>query len=150
LCPVSAYIAWISLAGLADGPVFRAIDRCGHVSADALHINSLIPLLRSLFEDGGVARVQLYCGHSLPRGFGNWTTVNGWDFKTLMESVGWKNVRSAMRYVEGATRSLDSASSAHCVPPCSPLRTSDLAPMAEFFTPFLYRERYRSCCSEAW
>jgi len=55
LCPVSAYIAWILLAGLADGPVFRAIDHCGHVSADALHINSLIPLLRSLFEDDGVA-----------------------------------------------------------------------------------------------
>jgi hypothetical protein len=39
----------IELAGLQAGPVFRAIDRWGHVSQDGLHADSLIPLLRSLF-----------------------------------------------------------------------------------------------------
>lgn len=36
------------------------------------------------------------------RGFANWATSNGWDLKTLMEYVGWRNVQSAMRYVEAA------------------------------------------------
>lgn len=27
LCPVDAYLAWVKLAGLSDGPVFRGVDR---------------------------------------------------------------------------------------------------------------------------
>lgn len=33
LCPVTAYLDWISVAQLDTGPVFRSIDRWGHVSA---------------------------------------------------------------------------------------------------------------------
>ena len=32
----------------------------------------------------------------------NWATANGWDLKTLMAYVGWKNVQSAMRYVDAS------------------------------------------------
>ena len=31
LCPVEAYLAWIGVAHLVDGPVFRGIDRWGRV-----------------------------------------------------------------------------------------------------------------------
>ena len=102
LCPVSAYLDWIELAGLQAGSVFRAIDRWGHVSQDGLHADSLIPLLRSLFQKAGVESPTQYSAHSLRRGFANWATANGWDLKTLMEYVGWKNVQSAIRYVDSA------------------------------------------------
>lgn len=102
LCPVEAYVNWITAAQLRDGPVFRAIDRWGHVSESGLHTDSLAPLLRSMLSEAGVASASLYSGHSLRRGFANWATANGWDLKTLMEYVGWKNVQSAMRYVEAA------------------------------------------------
>jgi site-specific recombinase XerD len=102
LCPVDAYLAWISLANLHAGPVFRAIDRWGHVGANGLHINSLVPLLRALFGAAGIPYADQYSSHSLRRGFANWATSNGWDLKTLMEYVGWKDVHSAMRYVDGA------------------------------------------------
>ncbi|NHZ66580.1 MULTISPECIES: site-specific integrase [Massilia] len=102
LCPVSAYIEWVSLAGLTEGAVFRGIDRWGHVRSGGLHINSLVPLLRSLFSDAGIAVAEQYSGHSLRRGFAQWATSNGWDIKMLMQYVGWKNVQSALRYVEGA------------------------------------------------
>ncbi len=101
LCAVDAYIAWVELAGLTEGAVFRSIDRWGHVGDQGLHINSLVPLLRSLFADAGIAFAAQYSGHSLRRGFAQWATSNGWDIKTLMEYVGWKNVQSAMRYIEG-------------------------------------------------
>ncbi|WP_420473640.1 site-specific integrase [Noviherbaspirillum sp. ST9] len=102
LCPVDAYVTWISAAHLTDGPVFRGIDRWGHVSDKGLHPDSLIPLLRTIFMGAGIASADRYSGHSLRRGFANWATSNGWDLKTLMEYVGWKNVQSAMRYVEAA------------------------------------------------
>lgn len=101
-CPVNAYLAWITLAGLAEGPVFRAVDRWGNVSDSGLHINSLVPLLRSLFNAAGMPLVEQYSGHSLRRGFATWATSNGWDVKTLMEYVGWRDVQSAMRYVESS------------------------------------------------
>lgn len=102
LCPVDAYLAWIAAADLHDGPVFRAVDRWGHVGADGLHINSLVPLLRALFGAAGMPLVHQYSSHSLRRGFANWATSNGWDLKTLMEYVGWRDVQSAMRYLDAA------------------------------------------------
>jgi integrase len=102
LCPVTAYIEWVQLAGLHDGQVFRGIDRWGHVSKQGLHINSLVPLLRSIFSAAGIAFAADYTGHSLRRGFATWATANQWDLKSLMEYVGWKSVSSAMRYMDGA------------------------------------------------
>ena len=43
-----------------------------------------------------------FSSHSLRRGFAGWATANGWDLKTLMEYVGWKDVKSAMRYIDVA------------------------------------------------
>lgn len=100
LCPVSAYLEWVALARLTEGPVFRAIDRWGHVRSEGFHINSLVPLLRSLFVGAGIASAELYSSHSLRRGFAQWATSNGWDIKTLMTYVGWKHMQSALRYVE--------------------------------------------------
>ncbi len=105
LCPVAAFNAWIDLAGLMEGPVFRKIDRWGHVADESLHANSLIPLLRSLFAEAGVESPEEYSSHSMRRGFAGWARASGWDIKELMEYVGWKDVKSAMRYLDasGAT-----------------------------------------------
>ena len=100
LCPVEAYLAWIASAGMTGGPVFRAVDRWGNVSDAGLHINSLVPVLRTLFHHAGIAFAHQYSGHSLRRGFANWATSNGWDLKTLMEYVGWQDAHSAMRYMD--------------------------------------------------
>lgn len=102
LCPVDAYLCWIDTARLSDGPVFRGIDRWGHVSDTGLNINSLVPLLRALFASAEIPYAGQYTSHSLRRGFANWATSNGWDLKTLMEYVGWRDVNSAMRYLESA------------------------------------------------
>lgn len=101
LCPVEAYSAWITSAGIAHGPVFRRVDRWGHLAEDGLNANSLIPLLRRTFEQAGVDATR-YTSHSLRRGFATWATANGWDIKALMSYVGWKDAKSALRYVEAS------------------------------------------------
>jgi len=106
LCPVTAFNAWIDLAGLTEGPVFRKIDRWGHVADESLHADSLIPLLRSLFAEAGVESPEEYSSHSLRRGFAGWARASGWDIKELMEYVGWKDVKSAMRYLDASDSSL--------------------------------------------
>lgn len=102
LCPVAAYEAWLDASELADGPVFRRIDRWGRMANDGLQASSIVPLLRSLFRDAGLPQAASYSSHSLRRGFATWANGNQWDLKMLMEYVGWKDVRSAMRYIDAA------------------------------------------------
>ncbi|MBI2746996.1 MAG: site-specific integrase [Burkholderiales bacterium] len=106
LCPVTAFNAWVDVAGLTEGPVFRKIDRWGNIADESLHADSLIPLLRSLFAEAGVESPEKYSSHSLRRGFASWARASGWDIKELMEYVGWKDVKSAMRYLDASDSSL--------------------------------------------
>ena len=102
LCPVSAYEAWVAAAELTEGPVYRGINRGGHLRTDGLHAGSFVPLLRGLFGAAGVPAPDSYSSHSLRRGFASWANSSGWDVKSLMAYVGWKDVRSAMRYIDAA------------------------------------------------
>ncbi|PWB35054.1 Tn3 family resolvase [Pseudomonas sp. SDI] len=101
LCPVQAYLAWISVAGIAHGPVFRKLDRWGNLSEQPLNSGSLIALLRRVFADAGLPAAT-YSSHSLRRGFATWATANGWDLKALMTHVGWRDVKSALKYVDAS------------------------------------------------
>mgnify|MGYP006172967309 CR=1 FL=1 len=125
----------------------RAIDRWGHVADGSLHANSLIPLLRSLFAEAGVESPEEYSSHSMRRGFAGWARASGWDIKELMEYVGWKDVKSAMRYLDASDSSLQArfeqglpalASAVQQPPPALLLRTAPAGvprPPAEGTTP---------------
>ena len=101
LCPVQAYQDWIAELGEQQGPVFRSIDRWGHASEGPLHPNSIIPILRAALRECGIP-AERYSSHSLRRGFATWATRSGWDQKTLMSYVGWRDPKSALRYVDPA------------------------------------------------
>ncbi len=99
LCPVTAYQQWLDLSGIVQGPVFRAIDRWGHLAEEGLNPNSLSRILRLAFLRSGFAG-DSYTAHSLRRGFATWASRNRWSSKALMEYVGWRDVQSAARYIE--------------------------------------------------
>lgn len=117
LCPVAACQAWIDGSGRANGPVFCAIDRWGRLSDEGLHPNSIIPLLRTLLSKAGIDAVDQFSSHSLRRGFATWASDQGWDVKALMEYVGWKDMKSALRYIDVADpfarQRIDAALTAH-------------------------------------
>ncbi|QEY15330.1 Tn3 family resolvase [Cellvibrio sp. KY-GH-1] len=100
LCPVVACQSWLITSGLTQGPLFPSINRWGQISADSMHPTSFITLLRNLIKLAGIANSDQFSSHSLRRGFATWATANGWDLKTTMEYIGWKDVRSAMRYID--------------------------------------------------
>jgi integrase len=100
LCPVDAYLDWIELSGRTSGPVFPAIDRWGNVSDTHMVTQAVLPLLRRVLAAAGTAQAKSYSSHSLRRGFAGWASANGWDLKELMEHVGWRDVSSALRYID--------------------------------------------------
>ena len=102
LCPVDALSSWLTATQLKDGPVFRRITRWGTVGESGMHVDSLIPIFRRALASAGVAKARTYSSHSLRRGLAGWATANGWDLKTLMQYVGWRDIHSAARYVDVA------------------------------------------------
>jgi integrase len=100
LCPVEAYLDWVSAAQIKVGPVFRSINRWGHISEDALHPASIIGIIQQCCSRADIDEANLFSSHSLRRGFATWANAQGWDTKSLMEYVGWKDVQSAMRYID--------------------------------------------------
>jgi site-specific recombinase XerD len=106
LCAVEAYSEWVKLLGRTSGPVFPAIDRWGHISDESMRPTSVIPLLRGLFAKTGLDQAKSYSSHSLRRGFAGWARSSGWDIKELMAYVGWKDVDSALRYLDAPTTGL--------------------------------------------
>tara|TARA_R110002072_G_scaffold238329_1_gene395670 strand:- start:3275 stop:4213 length:939 start_codon:yes stop_codon:yes gene_type:complete len=100
LCPINAYQEWILLTGMRVGPVFFGINRWGQISDRALNPNSIIMLLKGLFRDAGLPDADSFSSHSLRRGFASWASDHQWDIKLLMEYVGWRDIKSAMRYID--------------------------------------------------
>ena len=100
LCPVTAYVEWIAAAGLTEGAVFRKIGRTGALGSRGINPGSLIPLLRRILRAAGLAEVDTFSSHSLRRGFAGWARGAGWDLKEMMAYVGWRDIKSAMRYLD--------------------------------------------------
>jgi integrase len=67
-CPVGAFEAWLAVSGIVEGPIFRPVDRHGHVQEARLSGEAV-----SLVVQERVAAVGLdpspYSGHSLRAGF---------------------------------------------------------------------------------
>lgn len=101
LCPVEAVEDWLALSKLTGGPLFRKVDRWGHLSEVELTPSSIIPMLRKLLSRAGVADAGAFSSHSLRRGFAQWAGMSGWDIRELMSYVGWRDVKAAMRYLDG-------------------------------------------------
>ena len=106
LCPVKAVSEWLQAANLSDGYLFRKIDRWGHLHQEPLAPGSIIPMMRRLLTHAGVADAEDFSSHSLRRGFAQWTRDSGWDMRMLMSYVGWRDIKSAMRYLDGAEADL--------------------------------------------
>ncbi len=127
-CPVDATRHWIDVASLsgATGALFRKVSASGQLATKPLHPNSIIPLLRRAMVQTGLP-AETYTSHSLRRGFANWATRNGWDLKSLMAYVGWRDAQSAMRYIDAAHRF--ALSGADPAPPQLALAAPDAAPI---------------------
>lgn len=141
LCPVKAYLDWISLAQATEGPVFPRITRWGEIGNAALHPDSIVPILRRCFVGAGLPAPDSYSGHSLRRGFATWANTNGWDLHSLMHYVGWRDVRSAMRYIDQGRATLR--------PPHATEPAALPAPRTNALDVFMAVESYRTARSNA-
>lgn len=106
MCPVDAVDTWLTASALKEGPLFCGISRWGKLSASHLASGSVIPLLRQCLSRAGVPEARAFSSHSLRRGFAQWANQSGWSIHDLMKYVGWRDIKSAIRYLEGVDQEL--------------------------------------------
>jgi integrase len=111
LCPMTAIQEWIELRSdrlsedevarkNGDLPVFSKVDRWGRISKSHIHANSINKLFKVVLQSAGVDAHE-YSTHSMRRGIANWIVDSGGSVAELQEWIGWKDARTAMRYLDG-------------------------------------------------
>lgn len=103
-CPVLALRAWLEAAAITAGPVFRAIDRWGHVRPAGLTPNVVARIVKD-----GAARIGLdpaaFAGHSLRSGLATSAALSGKaDALTIQRHLRHAKGDTTARYIRDGER----------------------------------------------
>jgi site-specific recombinase XerD len=101
LCPVRALVAWLAAAQITEGPIFRAIDQHGHVSAAALSDKSVSLVVKRAAERAGLDP-KIVGGHSLRAGFATTAAKKGKSLDAIMRQTLHKSEKVARGYIRHA------------------------------------------------
>jgi integrase len=103
-CPVRALQHWLELAGIGVGPLFRRIDRHGHlISSRALTAQSVALIVKSAVAGSkGLEAAKLVSGHSLRAGFVTEAASAGLQTSVIMGQTGHKSMEMVLRYIRPA------------------------------------------------
>ncbi len=97
-CPVRAVQAWLDVSGIDEGPLFRSVNRHGHLSATRLCDRAVAEVVkRSLVAAGRSAR--RYAGHSLRAGLITQAAMAGVGERAIQDQSGHKSLAVLRRYI---------------------------------------------------
>jgi integrase len=107
-CPVTAVLAWLDAAGIADGPVFRPIDKVGRVSTRALTPHTIGKIVKRYAGFAGYNAAE-FGGHSLRAGFATSAVLRGANLFKVMDVTRHKSTDTLRGYVRRAEEFRDHA-----------------------------------------
>ena len=97
LCAVTAWMRWKTHAGIADGPVFRAVDRQGQLGHSAFGEKTVGRIIRRAALAAGLDPSR-YSGLSLRRGMIATAAAHGVSEEAIMRQTGHRSARLVRRY----------------------------------------------------
>lgn len=98
-CPVLAVQAWLAGAGIASGPIFRAVNRHGQVAAGRLSGKVVALVVKRAAEAAGLDPAN-YAGHSLRSGMATSAARAGADERSIMNQTRHRSVAMVRRYIQ--------------------------------------------------
>lgn len=100
-CPVKALEAWLKLAGIGGGPLFRPVNRHDQVApAEALTPQAVALIVKSAVRKSkGADAAARVSGHSLRAGFVTEAATVGMQTSAIMGQTGHKSLEMVYRYV---------------------------------------------------
>jgi|SRR5579871_968124 len=99
-CPVRAWRDWMAASKIASGPLFRHIDRHGHINPRGLHKDSIGGIVKRAAQAAGLDP-RIYAGHSLRAGFCTQAYLNGAREFDIMRQTGHRSLDTLRKYVRG-------------------------------------------------
>lgn len=110
-CPVKCLTAWLDNAGITDGPIFRSINRHGHVDQQRLSGEAVSVIVK---ERAGAAgfHPDAYSGHSLRAGLATSAVIAGVSTLSIRRTTGHASDAMLARYVRVGDMFTDNASAA--------------------------------------
>lgn len=99
-CPVTALAAWRKASG-DDGPIFRPVDRHGHIQSDRLRSDAVSTILRDRLAGAGIDP-EGYSGHSLRAGLATSAIKAGVPTYKVRAQTGHASDLMLSRYVRDA------------------------------------------------
>lgn len=106
-CPVRSLRRWLDAAGITDGPLFRSVNRHGHVS-ERLTPQSVALVVKSYAAMIG-KDVDLFGAHSLRAGFATQAAKNGANERDIMTQTGHRSLLMVRRYIREGNLFRDNA-----------------------------------------
>ncbi len=97
-CPVRTLQTWIEIAGIASGPLFRAISRHGQVQASRLSGIDVARVVKKLAVRAGLDAAK-FAGHSLRAGHATSAAIAGASERSIMNQTGHRSVQMVRRYI---------------------------------------------------
>jgi integrase len=110
-CPKCALEAWLQLAAITSGPLFRPIDRWGHVGDRALSSLGVARAVKRALTAIGLETTD-YSGHSLRAGLVTAATMAGVSERVIMQQTGHKNTAMLRRYIREGSLFRENAAAA--------------------------------------
>ena len=110
-CPVTALEAWLDAARIADGPIFRPIDRHGRVSAESLSAEAVCLVVRERVAAAGY-EPSGYSGHSLRAGLATSAVQAGVSTLKIRGQTGHASDAMLARYIRDGELFVDNAAGA--------------------------------------
>lgn len=101
-CPVRAYREWLEVSGCGGGPVFRSINRHGHVQPAALHKDSVGLIIKRAAARTGLDARE-YAGHSLRAGLATQAYMNGANEWAIMQQTGHRSLAMVRKYIRAGS-----------------------------------------------
>lgn len=109
-CPVRAVQEWRSVAGIAYGPLFRAVSRHGVVSRQRLSDRGVARIVQRAARNAGLDPA-LYAGHSLRAGLATSAAAGGASERAIMAQTGHRSLPMVRRYIRSGSLFSDNAAS---------------------------------------
>ena len=110
-CPVTALEMWLAAAGIEDGPIFRPVDRHGHVASERLSGEAVSMVVKERLADSGMDPTG-YSGHSLRAGFATSAAQAGIPSLKIRAQTGHVSDAMLARYIRDGHLFIDNAAGA--------------------------------------
>jgi integrase len=110
-CPVRALARWLEVSAIAAGPLFRPVDRHGHLGAGRLSDRAVALVVKRAVAAAGLDPAK-YAGHSLRAGLATAAAAAGVPERAIAQQTRHRSLEVLRRYIRAGSLFSENAAAA--------------------------------------